>query len=387
MPVSRGRRPKRAAKSGHRSGRPGRSQPDVAASLMKVLATLEDPLDAELLVSDAFGMAYEAARDDHGIVDGLANLLLAAAETADQPGAVEMLAALRTVAPETVAESARTLLAARLAARPELPRQPWVGTLEPARCTRALAMQDAFADTTEYLVAFSRGGSAHALLWLVDNNVVGGLARDVLVAGDAEEVERQLRDLAAGEDLIPVTITEVDPAVLHGRLRAATDRETLAETSAQAESYARTRMLAYARLRSLPDAVPSDPPRNVDDAERERIVAEFLASPERSQYPKELDEASEIGRLVRLIVDHAADVVGGSPYRITPSTVELFLLDWVPGNATLDEHEEELLPVVMEWWAAYALRIEPLGPVDVVLDAIAEVAGEFDHLVGRQEGG
>jgi len=42
---------------------------------------------------------------------------------------------------------------------------------------------------------------------------------------------------------------------------------------------------------------------------------------------------------------------------------------------------------VMEWWAAYALRIEPLGPVDVVLDAIAEVAGEFDHLVGPQEGG
>src|SRR3954452_9718860 len=118
MPVSRGRKPKRPTQSGRRSGRrsggPGRGEPDVAASLMKVLATLEDPLDAELLLSDAFGMAYESRQDGNARVDGLATLLLTAAETADQPGAVEMLAALATVAPEAVAESARARLAVRL---------------------------------------------------------------------------------------------------------------------------------------------------------------------------------------------------------------------------------------------------------------------------------
>ena len=243
-------------------------------------------------------------------------------------------------------------------------------------------MQDAFGDSTEYLVAFSRGGKAHALLWLVDNNVVGGFARDVLVAFDADEVEHQLRELAAGEDVIPVSVTEVDHALLHGRLLRAMDLETMTIGPPGEKSYARTRMLAYGRLRSLPDPTYADDPVDADDAERDRIVADFLVSPERLAVSDELLETDDIGALVRMIIAHAVDVIDGSPYRITPSTAELFLMDWVPGNVQLDERQAHLLPIVMEAWTAYALRIEPLGPAEVVIDTISELAPEFDDLMG-----
>ena len=350
---------------------------------MKVLATLEDPLDAELLISDALGMAYEVQEeDDDEAVEVMATLLLEVAETSERPGALEMLAVLGTVGPDAIAESARAMLAVRLAAEPDLEHQPWVTALELLRCTRALAMQDVFGDTTEYLVAFARGDHTHALLWLVDNNVIGGFARDVLVAGDAAEVEHQLRELAAHEEQIPVTVTELDHGVLHGRLRSAMDLETMTVGPPEEESYARTRMLAYGRLRSLPPAVFEDDPVDVSEAERARIVADFVVSPERSEYSKDILETDEIGHLARLIVDHAVDVIGGSPYRITPSTAELFLLDWVPLNFDLDADEVKLMPLVLSAWAAYALRIEPLGPSQVVIDAIAELAPDFDELMG-----
>ena len=325
-------------------------------------------MDAELLLSDAFGLAYEGQEedDDNEIVDVLATLLLEAAETAEQPGALELLAVLGTVGPDVVSARARVMVEARRAAEPDLEHQPWVTTLEPLRCTTALAMQDAFGDSTEYLVAFARGGKAHALLWLVDNNVVGGFARDVLVAVDAAEVEQQLRELAAAEDVIPVTVTEIDQAVLHGRLRSAMDLETAVTGPPEEESYARTRMLAYGRLRALPDPVDTELPPPIDDAERDRIVAEFVVSPERSEYPKDILATDDIDHLVRMIIDHAVDIIGGSAYRITPSTAELFLMDWVPLHIELDADEVELLPLVMESWARYALRIEPIGPVDVV---------------------
>ena len=82
---------------------------------MKVLATLDDPLDAELLLSDAFGMAYEAQEedDDSEIVDVLATLLLEAAETSEQPGAWSCCAVLGTVGPDAVAERARAMVDVR----------------------------------------------------------------------------------------------------------------------------------------------------------------------------------------------------------------------------------------------------------------------------------
>lgn len=351
---------------------------------MDVLATLDDPLDAELLLSDAFGMAYEAQEedDDNDIVDVLATLLLEAAETSELPGALELLAVLATVGPDAVAERAQAMVVVRLAAEPDLEHQPWVTTVAALRCTTALALQDAFGDTTEYLVAFSRGAHTHALLWLVDNNVVGGFARDVLVAVDAVEVEHQLRELAAHEELIPVTVNELDQAVLHGRLRSAMELETALPGPPEEESYARTRMLAYGRLRSLPDPAVAEPHSPIDEGERYRIVADFLVSPERRAVRADIQESEDIGHLVQLIVDFAVDVIGGSAYRITPSTAELLLMDWVPENVALDETDTHLFPIVMEAWAAYALRVEPLGPAEVVIDAIAEMAVEFDDLMG-----
>ena len=40
------------------------------------------------------------------------------------------------------------------------------------------------------------------------------------------------------------------------------------------------------------------------------------------------------------------------------------------------------MPLVLGAWAAYALRVEPLGPPHVVIDAIAELAPDFDELMG-----
>ena len=180
-----------------------------------------------------------------------------------------------------------------------------------------------------------------------------------------------------------MTVTEIDHAVLHGLLRRAMDLETTTIGPPDEESYARTRMLAYGRLRSLPDPVYVHDQAAVDDAERDRIVADFQVSPERLAVSDEVLETDRVGELVRLVIDHAVDVIGGSPYRTTPSTAEMFLMDWVPHNVQPDEREAHLLPIVMlEAWATYALRIEPLGPVDVVVDAIAEASTEFDDLMG-----
>ena len=57
-------------------------------------------------------------------------------------------------------------------------------------------------------------------------------------------------------------------------------------------------------------------------------------------------------------------------------------MDWVPQMCRPTSRDTHLFPIVMEAWATYALRIEPLGPVDVVVDTISELATEFDDLMG-----
>jgi hypothetical protein len=112
-------------------------------------------------------------------------------------------------------------------------------------------------------------------------------------------------------------LDQVDPAEARRLLEdglAATDATWEPEISDELRQF---RALALARCRAMPEPDrPAQPVPEIDDAERDAIVTEFLASPHASQLP---DEAARYGaRLVVEVVASSSDALRGTQHARVP---------------------------------------------------------------------
>ena len=402
MPVSRGRKGKK------RSGRgrsPARRREVSAAEI--VLQSLGDPsqttcvLDADVLVSELLGIAYVAggesgAHDAVEAVDDFAEELLELAETSEEPGALELLAALASVGPDGIAEAAAAAFEIRRTAQPDRPVAPWVGDYASLVCTGAYRSTDTYGDLTQYVATFGHGPGnpdlpSHLVLWLLDANSNGG-ADDIIVVDDADQAMRRLHQLIDDGDGEMSALAEVDAAELRAAVSLGMDLETMTDGAPEEESYCTLRSLAYGRLRLLPATDEADAAEElVSPEERDAVVEAFRRSPEAADLRAEPAASAEpldddaLRMLAGLAVDFAADYAGGDPLRISPASATMFLLDWVPRQVILDAEDTAALPVVLTAWATYSCRVRERGTPAPIHLAIAEVTDDYLELMASGE--
>ena len=337
-----------------------------------------DPLEVEVVTSDVLGSWWKRLPpgEDPDAVFGEGAISYAA-----QAGTREAMALLRalavlgvTPAQRDAASCAAAALAAVGVADPS-----WAATIGRVEVGACWRLADVFGDQASLLAVFGYGRREHGLVALVDFNHLGGWVKDLFVTPEPARVLRELRKTARSEPY--AVLDQVDPAEARGLLEdglAATDATWEPEVGNELRQF---RALALARCRAMP--APDRPARavpEIHDAERDAIVAEFLASPHASQLP---DEAARYG--ARLLVDFGADYDAGKPLRVSPAKIAGFLLDWVPAKVILDDADRDALPGVVAAWVCWAGDRTGLDPAAVALlvDVARDCGEDFREAYDR----
>lgn len=85
-----------------------------------------------------------------------------------------------------------------------------------------------------------------------------------------------------------------------------------------------------------------------DDAAREALIAEFLAS-------AHAPDAEEAEAIASLCLDYSCDYLGEDGLRWSPIVVEQFMLDYLPRKASLTMGQIRQLPAIVRGWVRFAL--------------------------------
>jgi len=337
-----------------------------------------DPLEVEVLTSDILGSWWKRLPpgEDPDAVFGEGAIGYAArAGTREAMALLRALAVLGvTPAQRDAASSAAAALAAAGVTDP-----PWAATIGRVQIGACWRLSDVFGDQASLLSVFGYGRREHGLVALVDFNHLAGWVKDLFVTPEPARVLRELRKTARSEPY--AVLDQVDPAEARRLLEdglAATDATWEPEVSDELRQF---RALALARCRAMPEPDrPAPPVPEIDDAERDAIIAEFLASAHASRLP---DEAARYG--ARLMVDFGADYDAGKPLRVSPAKIAGFLLDWVPAKVILDDADRDALPDVVTAWVRWAGERTGLDPsavaqlVDVARDCGEDFREAYDQ--------
>jgi hypothetical protein len=350
------------------------------------VAKLDCALDAEMLGTALLGSVYSVATTDRaGAVRDYVGHFLSATTRRRTASATTIREVFAALVPD--AEGADDVRRGPLA-------PAWAAQLGRVRPTGCYAYGDVYGDQTSYLVTFAYddtedGGPEHAVVALVDHNI--GITKDVFVGGPAERILGQVREMCAGDEL--TWFREEDP----GRLRGEVNRhlevtDGLGDLPADG-SLATDRALAAARLALLPAATtpPLVEPPELSGPDRERMLRDFLSSPEAARFTlADIDADDELASLhfcLSLILDHAASLPDPDPMRWSPAVAGLFLLDWVHRRAVLDMDDAAMLPRVARAWSAYATRKRglPEAAMEQTDQVVEEMIPEFARLYATGE--
>ena len=222
-------------------------------------------------------------------------------------GTANALAALRALS-AVEAPSARDA-ADRLAAG-GVPEPAWGDALgRTAPVAAALLEEPAFDDGVSVLLEFAEPGSEfHTLSVYIDHNL-GGLVKDVFLAGRLAEVRTTLAG-APESDRLAFRTLELDEA--RARVEAALDMLDHTIDPPVSEDVYAMRALIDARVRMLPSGFEL-PKTSVEVTleERDALLEDFLSSPEGRLWRG--DDNAEYA--ARLAIDFGADYNHGGPLR------------------------------------------------------------------------
>jgi hypothetical protein len=204
---------------------------------------------------------------------------------------------------------------------------------------------------------------------LVDHTL-GGMAKDGYLAAGLPATLARWRDAEVnGITLEPITLAGA----------AARLEDALLATEIGGDDDAATRLvdlraLLASRLEALP--VPERPGGGELDLDtRERLVAQFLGSPEAVDL---LSEPAVVG-LCHSLISFRADHGDGEPLRWSPTLASMCLLRHFPARVDLDEADLALVPDVLSAWVRFAGRRRglPEGATERVVAAIDACRADF----------
>lgn len=239
----------------------------------------------------------------------------------------------------------------RLAAR-GLAESRWAATLGQARPTAAALMsEEAFDDGLSVMVEYAGPGyEPHTLGIYIDHNM-GGLVKDVFLAGPLTEVRGQFNRHAPNHVGLVIHDLGLDEA--RARVEAALYMLDHTYDPPVSEDVRSLRALVDARMRSLPDGfgLPDDC-AEVTPEERDALLADFLASPEGQRWRGD-EDAEDVAELA---IDFGAGYNHGGPLRWSPVVVEIFMTSWLARKVTREPEFFPRVPDVLRDWVKYAGR-------------------------------
>lgn len=350
-----GGHPARAAARRERGGGGATTEASLAREVAAAAARIESALEAEQWASDLLGifarMRYElplaeGVRIEPAMLYG-EPVVRALARRSDA-GAGVALAAIAELDPGELGVIAKESIDSAEARR-RLPG--WAAEIGELRIVGAAVMQeDVFDDAREvFLEARHADGSGCAVGVLIDHNL-GGLAKDVVIAGSIDEVEAVIR--TSSDDAAKLSIEPLAPGVASGLISAAlalTDRTWDPPVDPDFWS---GRELARLCADCTPQVVAPPEREEYSQARRQALRDEFLASPEGAGFAPDGDQAW----VAALAIDFGADYGNGDPTRWSPVVVELFMADWVPRKVLTTDAMLQVLPSALDAWVRFAAR-------------------------------
>ena len=375
MPESKKRKKAGRSRGGPRSMR--RPDPSVpvrnVVRMARELLDLAEPLEAETWTSGLLGTMFD--RPEQEAMDAFVEAILDHCERSRTRESLALLAGLAAVASSPVAERA-SAGADRLRSMGVADAR-WVSSAGPTEFAGAWLLTHPLGDQDGVLLSFRRAGDPdHAFNVVVDHNL-GGIAKDAVCTGSAEQVlalwSREEPDAAA---------TPIDAAEAAGRLRAALAATSQAFEPPVSFDFVQLRALIEARIRELPEGWELEPVPIMAEPERQALVDDFLSSTEAAGLPAD-DEDAPARVAAEAIVAYRCDQADGDPLRWSTIVAELFMLDWVPRKTNLPKQALDRLPDTVRAWVRYAGRRKELAQrhVDETLEAVDRFEKEFAEAV------
>jgi hypothetical protein len=352
------------------------------------------PRDAELELAELVaGMAEIASRDAHEPGDALeaeqwASSLIGTMHVRPMPGddveamflpgftdalaelgSAPALATLRALGAVCAPDHARRARDAgdELAAA-GLPEPPWAADLGQAQPTAAALMDEmAFDDGLSVMVEFTAPGVEPYTVGIYIDYNLGGLVKDIFLAGPLAEVRSEFERRAPNH--VAIAIRDLDLAEARARVDAALYMLDHTYDPPVSEDVRSLRALIDARMRTLPAGfeLPDDYVE-VTPEERDALLEDFLASPEGQRWRG--DEDAEDA--AQLAIGFGADYNHGGPLRWSPVVVEIFMTSWLARKVTREPGLFERVPEVLRDWVKYAGRRRGV-PAAALREAVAAV--------------
>ncbi|MFN0030243.1 MAG: hypothetical protein ACKV2O_24080 [Acidimicrobiales bacterium] len=352
-----------------------------AELLADIFAAMNDPHPLGML---ALTSAMLAAVDERSVspFDRLAG-------REDQPDREDLLASLAEVhRPETTAllltwaaltpndvEAARIRreLAGR---RVEQPR--WIGRLGQTTVDRTVVLTHTLGDGEALFLGLTVGGADLTVAVYIDHNL-GTLVKDATVAPiPIEELLNLAADPAHGAD--EVTIGDIAPAEARARIE-----EAIATTSAtwppfETESWPSCRAVVEWACRVLPAGGVGYQSREWSEAEKDALADRFFASAPGAALSGDDDHRSLTDTLLWFALGYGP----GDPLRWSPSSVEIFLVDWFPRKVMADIAYKRKVTRVLRAFVAFCGAERGFTPALIAetLEAIDHWEPEFLRLIG-----
>jgi hypothetical protein len=326
-----------------------------------------DALDAEQWISGLVGTWQMGPTPDPDADRLFGPGLVLALEHLGGSGALIVLRALAAIGDESYASLARQ--AANRLAGAGVTGPSWLEGLGQAEPVAALLMcdDDGFDDGLSVMVEFATPGAEHHTLGIYIDHNMGGLVKDVFIAGPLSSVREQLERSAPDSDRL--ALRELDLA--EARARAQDALEIFDHTLAPPvdDDVRSLRAFMYARIGTLPDGgAGPDGESEVTPGERERLLVDFLDSPEGRRWRGD-DDARDV---VELAISFGADYNHGGPLRWSPVVVEIFMTDWLARKVTREPEFFERVPDVLRDWVKFAGQRQGV-PAAALREAVAAV--------------
>lgn len=367
------RRQRRKAQGAPRS-RTGAVSPDrmlaeVAELAANSVVEVTDAFEAEQWASNLMGTWRRQARPGEQADPVLFARFVRALEALGTATALAALRALNAVGAPSARDAADRLAVAGL------PEPAWgddLGRSQPVAAT--LLEEPAFDDGESVMLEFAEpGGGFHTLGVYIDHNL-GGLVKDVFLAGRLAEVRDAIDN---APDRGRVAFRELDLDEARARIEDALDMLDHTFDPPVGEDVHAMRALIDARLRLLPSGFEL-PETHVEVTleERDALLEDFLASAEGRRWRGD-DDAEYAARLA---IDFGADYNHGGPLRWSAVVVELFMLDWLARKITEEPAFFERVPEVLGGWVRYAGRRRGV-PAQGLREAVAAVEEHREALL------
>ncbi|MGH3648106.1 MAG: hypothetical protein ACRDTM_13150, partial [Micromonosporaceae bacterium] len=215
------------------------------------------------------------------------------------------------------------------------PMPAWASGTGQVRCVEALINLDVFGDQTQYLALYEYDSGAvgpdHLVVATIDHP--SGRVEELGVLAPGRPALAGVR----ADDNPYLELLPADLSVMRADIVEAIERTDAAPELAE-DGYLTQWAFVLARILALPVGAPR---RGVQEAERERLVREFIDG-----YGSQLAAARSLDSAVvaagaRLAIDWAVDTGSRDPLRWSPTAVDAFLLEWMP--------QQQVAPEVASW--------------------------------------